>query len=285
MSIDNQVLGFHLDGEGVAKLLNIAQVSLSAAAVNAGDAAQLGQVHSIRDALQAQIDALDANTTRITSVHVDEVSGDLAAALALGTYDAGTNTWDFNGKTIDEGDTIILTNATDSQDRSWIHNGGTAGDATDFSRLNSDLQAMVDAGIIAVTNTLRDGVPETHDTLNKLFLALQSVISDVAGNTTDVAALQASIATLTTEVASKVRAFYQTGTFALNAGSGVYELVAGNPANFENARVTVKEALLSGATRKIPDSAFIETTSDSQVLLQTLAPSYDGKEVLIIIEA
>ena len=84
-------------------------------------------------------------------------------------------------------------------------------------------------------------------------------------------------------MSGKVRAFYLTGTFALNAG--LYELSIGNPANFENARITVKEALGGGGTRKISDSSFVETTSDSTVLLQTLAPSFDGKEVIVIIEA
>lgn len=279
-----QILGKNLDGEGAVSLLNIAAISLSAAAANDGDAAQLGQVKAYRDALQAQIDSLSADHSRISSVHVDTVSTTLADALSLAdSYNAGTNEWTFGATIIGEGDSIIMQAAADPAERSWIHVGGGNGDTTDFERLSSDIQALIDAGVVAVTNSLRDGVPEAGDTLNKLFTAIQSNASDIGLVEADVAANTSAIATLTTEVASKVRAFYITGTFALN--SGLYELSIGNPANFENARITVKEALGGGGTRKVPDTSFVETTSDSQVLLQTLAPSFDGKEVIVIVEA
>ena len=281
-----QVLGKHLDGEGVAQLLNIASVSLSVAAANDVDAVQFGQVKAIRDALQAQLDSLAADHTRISSVHVDTVSTTLADALALAdSYDAGTNTWTFGTTVIGEGDSIILQAATIPEDRSWIHVGLGNGDATDFERLNSDIQALIDVGVVAVTNSLRDGVPEAGDTLNKLFVLIQANASDLGALQVDVTANTDAIATLTTEVAGKVRAFYLTGTFALNAQNNIYELTAGNPANFENARITVKESLGGGGTRKIPDTSFVETTSDSQILLQTLASSFDGKEVIVIVEA
>ena len=37
-----------------------------------------------------------------------------------------------------EGDVLILTQATTNQQRTWMHNGGTAGDATDFTQLVTD---------------------------------------------------------------------------------------------------------------------------------------------------
>jgi len=50
-----------------------------------------------------------------------------------------------------EGDVIILTSATTNQERSWIHNGGSAGDASDFTKLVTDfneasIRAMFSAG-------------------------------------------------------------------------------------------------------------------------------------------
>lgn len=279
-----QILGKNLDGEGAVSLLNIAAVSLSVAAANDGDAAQLGQVKAYRDALQLQIDSLAGDHSRISTVHVDTVSTTLVGALALAdSYDAGANEWTFGATVVGEGDSIILQAATVPEDRSWIHVGNGNGDDTDFERLNSDIQSLIDAGVIAVTNSLRDGVPEAGDTLNKLFASIQINASDIGLLQDDVSANAAAIQTLTTEVSGKVRAFYLTGTFALNAG--LYELSIGNPANFENARITVKEALGGGGTRKIPDTSFVETTSDSTVLLQTLASSFDGKEVIVIIEA
>lgn len=279
-----QILGKNLDGEGAVSLLNIAAVSLSAAAANDSDAAQLGQVKAYRDALQAQIDSLSADHSRISSVHVDTTSTNLTDALALAdSYNAGTNEWTFGATVIGEGDSIILQAASDPAERSWIHVGGGNGDATDFEQLSSDIQALIDAGVVAVTDALRDSVPEAGDTLNKLFTTIVQTQQTMAGVSDKANANEAAIATLTTEVSGKVRAFYMDGTFALNAG--LYECSLPNPANFENARITLKEALGGGGTRKVADSSYVETTSDSQILLQTLAPSFDGKEVIVIIEA
>lgn len=66
----------------------------------------------------------------ITGVTVDTTYTDLAAFIAA-EYTAGTE--------YQEGDMIILTNATDQTQRSWIHNGGTAVNANDFTRLQTDL--------------------------------------------------------------------------------------------------------------------------------------------------
>lgn len=280
-----QILGKNLDGESVVSLLNIASISLSAAAANDADAAQFGQVKSIRDALQAQIDTLSTDHTRISSVHVDTVSTTLADALLLAdSYADGVYT--FGTTVIGEGDSIILQAATVPEDRSWIHSGGEVGDETDFERLNSDIQSLINAGVASVTNALRDGVPEAGDTLNKLFVSIQDTNTELSSVVLDVAANTAAIATLTTEVSGKVRAFYLTGVFAAHDTiANVYQLTLGNPANFENARITVKETLGGGGTRKIPDTTLVETTSDSQIELLTMASSFDGKSVTVIVEA
>ena len=73
-------------------------------------------------------------------VHVNNTSADLAACLALGTsvHNSGDASWTFDGTPLQEGDTLILASATSAQERSYVHNGGNAGDATDFTRLQTN---------------------------------------------------------------------------------------------------------------------------------------------------
>lgn len=66
----------------------------------------------------------------ITGVTVDTTYTSIAAFIAA-EYTVGNE--------FQEGDMIVLTNATDQTQRSWIHNGGTAVDANDFTRLQTDL--------------------------------------------------------------------------------------------------------------------------------------------------
>lgn len=68
----------------------------------------------------------------ITEVHVDTTQTSIANFIAA-NYAVGNE--------FQEGDMIILTAATDQSQRSWIHNGGTAGNANDFTRLQTDLNA------------------------------------------------------------------------------------------------------------------------------------------------
>ena len=54
-----------------------------------------------------------------------------------------------------EGDILIIANSADTEERTWIHNGGTAGDANDMTRLQSDLnQATIRAMVSAVSGEL-----------------------------------------------------------------------------------------------------------------------------------
>ena len=82
---------------------------------------------------------LKSTLKRLTTneVAVDSTSTDLATALAAATYN-GDGSWTINAKPIQEGDTLVLTNTTSAQERSWVHNGGSAGDATDFTRLQTN---------------------------------------------------------------------------------------------------------------------------------------------------
>lgn len=73
---------------------------------------------------------LSFHNLAITDVTVDTTYTDLATFVAT-EYTVGNE--------FQEGDMIILTNATDQTKRSYIHNGGTAVNANDFTRLQTDL--------------------------------------------------------------------------------------------------------------------------------------------------
>jgi len=87
-------------------------------------------------------DEISVHHLLVSDVTVDVTHADLAAFLAA-EYTSGDE--------FQEGDIIILTAATDSQQRTWIHNGGSAHSAADFTRLQVDLtesviRAMFSAG-------------------------------------------------------------------------------------------------------------------------------------------
>ena len=109
-------------------------------------------VHPDSVAFVEIVDGTKINIKRLTTneVAVDNTSTDLATALAAATYN-GNGSWTINAKPIQEGDTLVLTNTTSAQERSWVHNGGSAGDATDFTRLQTNydataIRAMFSAG-------------------------------------------------------------------------------------------------------------------------------------------
>lgn len=70
----------------------------------------------------------------ITEVHVDTTNATLADFIA-DSYTVGNE--------FQEGDVIILTSATDQGERTWIHNGGTAGTSADFTALTTTVSTSV----------------------------------------------------------------------------------------------------------------------------------------------
>ena len=108
-------------------------------------------IHSSSTAFAEIVAGSQIKITRLTTneVAVDTVSTTLSQAVgSTCTYSSG---WTCVGKPLQEGDVLILENATDSQQRSWILNGNANGDLTDFTRLQTDyddavIKAMFGAG-------------------------------------------------------------------------------------------------------------------------------------------
>lgn len=284
MSLE-QVLGFNLNGEGVASLLNIKALSLSQAATEAEQAVRLGELNTAIAAVQTQIDNINSNHTRISEVHVDSSSADLATALALGTYDSGAHTWTFPDATvIGEGDVIILQAAADPKDRTWIHAGGTAGSAADFEHLNSDVEALVDAGVVAVTDALRGGVVEAGDTLAKLYTLIQSLDTTVAGVASDLADLDTTVDALASDVAGKADVFQEQITFAPSGTSGIYEATIANPSGNAGALLALKQEVSTGVMTTVPSTAYTDVVSAANITLRTMSPSMNGETYAVVIE-
>ena len=101
-------------------------------------------------------------------VRVDDVSNTIDAYLIANPSHG-----------LQEGDILILTAATVNQQRSWIHNGGSAGDATDFTTLITDYN---EASIRAMFSSSDSFV--VYDAGNGSFsLNLGTTASDVGAQT------------------------------------------------------------------------------------------------------
>ena len=87
---------------------------------------------SIDSSSTAYLEIVDGTKIKVKQllsqdVNVDEVSNTLSAWLTANP-----------SHTLEEGDILILTSATINQQRSWIHNGGSAGTDADFTPLITD---------------------------------------------------------------------------------------------------------------------------------------------------
>lgn len=285
MSIE-QILGYNLNAEGVASLLNVKSVTLTEAATQAEQAVRFQEFNTEVDALQAQLDAIDTSHHSISEVHVDSDSATLAAALALATsYDSGTHAWTFpDGTVIGGGDAIILQSATDPLDRSWIHTGGTVGDASDFERLNSDIQAGIDGSVNAAVDALKCGVVEAGDTLAKLYTLILSVEALANATASDLADLEVTVDALATDVAGKADVFQSTITIAPSGTAGIYEATVANPSGNADAIVVLKQEVSTGVYTTVASSAFTDLVSAANVTIRTMSPSMNGQTYDLVVE-
>lgn len=280
-----QVLGFNLNGEGVASLLNIKSLTLSEAATAAEQAVRFQEFNAEVDALQTQLDAIDASHHSISEVHVDSASATLDAALALGTYDSGTHAWTFpDGTVIGGGDVIILQAATAAEDRTWIHTGAQVGDATDFERLNSDIQALIDGTVNAAVSALKGGVAEAGDTLAKLFTMITNLDNTVQNEIDDLDALETTVDALAADVAGKADMFQTTITFAPSGTAGIYEATVANSSGNADAIIALKQEVSTGVYTTVPQTAYTDLVSAANITVRTMSPSMNGQTYDLVIE-
>ena len=101
-------------------------------------------IHSSSTAFAEFVNGTELKIKRLVTneVAIDSTSTTLASCLGVGCIFGG-GVWTVNGVPLQVGDVLILENATSAQERSWILNGNTNGDAGDFTRLQTDYDESV----------------------------------------------------------------------------------------------------------------------------------------------
>ena len=100
---------------------------------------------SIESGSTGFLEIVNGTEIKVKQLLVSEVEVNTTCA----TLDMYLSTYPSNG--LEEGDVLILTLATDNQQRSWIHNGASTSTAADFTRLQTDynessIRAMFSVG-------------------------------------------------------------------------------------------------------------------------------------------
>lgn len=101
-------------------------------------------IHSSSTAFAEIVNGNQIKITRLTTneVAIDETSATLAEALGS-TCNFSGGVWTCVGKPLQQGDMLIIKNATSVKERSWVVNGNNNGDFEDFTELNMDYDEAV----------------------------------------------------------------------------------------------------------------------------------------------
>jgi len=200
----------------------------------------------------AYIEIVNGNEIRVNqllvqSVTVDEVSNTLSAYLTANPSHG-----------LQEGDILILTAATVNQQRSWIKNGGAAGDETDFTQLVTDYN---EASIRAMFSSADSFV--IYDTGNGSFsLNLGTQSTEVGAQTVPVDSTEFNVVNGSTVLAVlKALESYIT-TVDTNATGGAATL---------DTRLTSVSGVSGNNMGSFNDSLFPSNATIKQVLEASLA--------------
>lgn len=157
---------------------------------------------SVADGSSSYI-SIDSDEISVTNLLISSVTVDTTWTTLA---DWVTN--EYAGSTLEEGDVLVLSLATDQQQRTWIHNGGSVGDSSDFTRLQCDLsetviRAMFEAGtgisynsstgVIscdATSSEISDGNSYTNISGSDVAALLASIDSVIGGALGDITNLQ-----------------------------------------------------------------------------------------------
>lgn len=232
---------------------------------------------------------LSFNNLAITGVTVDTTETSLANFITA-NYTVGNE--------FQEGDMIILTNATDQTQRSWIHNGGTAVDANDFTRLQTDLDmASVRAEFVggdALTYTQSTGTFDVNVDNSSIKivgdaltvdgdviggqLAGDGLVYDATNNELDInvdnSTLEVSVDVLQIKdggiATSKLADNSITNAKMADDSVGTAEIIDGN----------ITEAKLSTALQSRLNNNYKETFGDGTTIVHTITHGLNTKDVM-----
>ena len=146
-----------VDNDDVARKQDIANLSFIKSIATDGS----------QNLLQVNSGALSVKQLLISSVTVDGSSADLAAFVGS-SYSSGDE--------FQQGDTIVLT--APAEDLSYIHNGGTAGNANDFTLLGSASLYTAGAGLTKIGASFSIGNDQIKDTMIDFGTGANQVSSD-----------------------------------------------------------------------------------------------------------
>lgn len=212
------------------------------------------------------------------------------------------------GNEFQEGDMVILTNATDQTKRSWIHNGGTAVNANDFTRLQTDLDmASVRAEFVGgdgITYTEATGTFDLTDNgVSTAKLAEGGVTAvklnaDVAGDAIELDATTNAINVKVDDIGIKIVDDKLTLDGAniseVLAGEGLIRDVVNNEldVNVDDSTLEISsdvvqikdggvtEAKLSSAVQTKLNNSYKTTIGDGATIIHTVTHSFNTKDVM-----
>lgn len=230
-----QILGRDLDAEGIAKILNVAQLTLSGAATSDKEPMRKAEFDVAVGGLDSRLTSIEGSSMHLDAVYVDTTSPDLVTALSTGTYSDGV--WTFSGKELSEGDLLILNAATEQDEaRSWVLNGNTTGTVADFTALASDIDAAIQAAVDSVVGTATNA----FNTLGKAESAHTALTVRVADAENEIDILQSQM---------PLRPEFKVATAAswTDNGDGTHTASIVNPYNTPEVQVQVQTDAGGGA--------------------------------------
>lgn len=271
MAFNPQVLGRDLDAEGIAKILNVAQLTLSGAATAANEPMRKGEFDTTVTSIESRLTAVEGGAMHLDAVYVDTVSPDLVTALSNATYADGV--WTFGGsKELAEGDLLILNAATEQDEaRSWIHNGGTSGTAQDFTALASDVDAAIQAAVTSVIG----GASNAYNTLGKAEALHTQLEGRVTTAETEIDTLQSQVA-LRPEFKSAIASAWNDN------GDGTFTAGVANPYNSTSVQIQVQTDSGAGSWEYVFSPAFDMDISASAIEVTTNSASLAAKSVKFV---
>lgn len=255
--LNAQVLGRDLDAEGIAKILNVAQLTLSGAASAANEPMRKGEFDTAVGSLDTRLTAVEGSAMHLDAVHVDTTSPDLVTALSTGSFADGI--WTFGGKQLSEGDLLILNAATEQDEaRSWVLNGSATGTAADFTALASDIDAAIQEAVNSVVGTATNA----FNTLGKAEAAYNALAVHVSDAENDIDILQSQM---------PLRPEFKAATAAswTDNGDGTHTASIVNPYNSTEVQVQVQTDAGSGTWEYVFSPAFDMDITNSAIEITT----------------
>ncbi|WRQ13107.1 hypothetical protein [Vibrio phage vB_VpM-pA2SJ1] len=268
--LTNQVLGRNLDAEGTAKILNLAQLTLTNAAANDNEPLRKVEFDTSFNALDSRLTAVEGSSMHLDAVYVDTTSPDLNTALSNGSYADGV--WTFGSKELSEGDLLILNAATEQDEaRSWVHNGGTSGTAQDFTALASDIDAAIQSAVNAVIGTASNA----YNTLGKAEALNTQLTTRVTDAENEIDVLQAQVPT---------KAEFKTAITSAwtDNGDGTYTAGVANPYNSTEVSVQVQADLGNGSWQYRFAPEFDLSISTNAVEIMTTSATLAANPVKLV---